>query len=76
MHFYDGEFRLTKHGRRRFIERIGKGFTDTQILLLCHAGLPRTDYKPVWKPDKNLLQGKHYRLVTIIPRGTPETDNG
>lgn len=66
MHFFDGEYRLTKHGRKRFVERIGKEYSDSQILSLCHEGLPGTNYKPVWKPDKNLTKGKHYRLVTII----------
>lgn len=58
----DYSLRLTKHGRMRFLERVGDGYSDAAILALAYVGLP--GYKMVWKPDARLK--KAYRLVTVL----------
>lgn len=53
---------LTKHGRKRFIERLGKR-PDSEILATAIKGNP--GYRFVWAPDKNCpTTGR--RLVTVL----------
>jgi len=53
---------LTKHGRRRFIERFGHK-TDQEILDIAIKGYD--GYKFVWAPDKTYpITGR--RLVTVL----------
>ncbi len=51
-------YRLTKHGRKRFLERSGKTIPDTEIIRHCV-----TDTRAVWRPDWQ----EGYRLVTYLP---------
>ena len=52
-------YRLTKHGRQRFLERIGK-VSDSEMLVTAVAGL--NNFKFIWKPG--ISDG--FRLVTVI----------
>ena len=54
-------YRLTKHGRQRYRERVAPVTDDRIIIATAHAGLP--DYKFIWLPD-----AKHadtWRLITV-----------
>lgn len=53
-------YRLTKHGRKRFLERVGQ-VTDAQMLRVAVHGMK--GYRFVWRPDRS---GVGYRLVTVI----------
>ena len=53
-------YRLTKHGRKRYIERVDKRATDREMILDCVVG--GSDFTPVWKPDD--FDG--FRLVTVL----------
>jgi hypothetical protein len=55
-------FRLTKHGRQRFLERVGPA-RDWEILKRSYEGVP--GFISIWKRDR-WEQGA-FRLVSIIP---------
>ena len=53
---------LSKHGRKRFIERFGQK-PDAEILSIAIVGAP--GYKFVWAPDRTYpTTGR--RLVTVL----------
>jgi hypothetical protein len=54
-------YRLTKHGRRRYLERAGPA-ADSEILTRC-VGDPRA----VWSPDPS----DGFRLVTYLASPPP-----
>jgi hypothetical protein len=58
-------YRLTKHGRRRYIERIGPA-KDPDIILDCIQH-PRA----IWRPDR----ADGFRLVTILPKEDSNVDH-
>ncbi len=55
--------RLTKHGRRRYLDRINPGASDREILQVAQAGLPGWVF--VWGPDRR----EGFRLVTVLKDG-------
>jgi len=57
---------MTKHGRKRFLERFGQK-PDAEILEIAIAGAP--GYEFIWAPDKTYpLTGR--RLITVLKRKT------
>ncbi len=54
-------YRLTKHGRQRYIERVDSKATDREMIQDCVTG--KSNFTPVWKPDE--FGG--FRLVTVLP---------
>lgn len=52
-------YRLTKHGRARYLERVGFA-EDSEIIRNTARGIP--GYQPIWKPCRK----EGYRLVTIL----------
>lgn len=54
-------YRLTKHGRKRYLERVNPNATDAEILRHCVEGV--NGYRVVWEPEKG---GDGFRLVTIV----------
>jgi hypothetical protein len=54
-------YRLTRHGRKRYLERVNPNATDTTIILHCAYGV--NGFRTVWKPSKDGL-----RLITIYRR--------
>lgn len=56
-------YNLTKHGRRRFLERVDGSATDAEILTRS-VDLPEA----VWKPDRRLGTAI-MRLITVRPLG-------
>lgn len=63
--------RITKHARKRFIERIGY-LTDEEML--WYASIPNKQFKFIWK-FKRSRHNKEFVmercLVTVIPTGKP-----
>lgn len=58
MYIEGQNYRLTKHGRKRFLERSGfPNATDNEVIRLC-VGNPRA----LWKPDES----EGFRLVTFL----------
>ena len=58
----DRNYRLSKHGRKRFLERIGPTcLTDKEIILRA-IDMPEAK----WKPEQNMTSD--LRLVTVYPR--------
>jgi len=55
-------YRLTKHGRKRFLERVGAFFSDAQMIQIAVAGTPGCQF--VWKPEARGRNG--LRLVTVL----------
>ena len=53
-------YRPTKHGRKRYLKRVGMA-DDTTIIRHAVLGLP--GFKVIWIPE---LQPKSFRLVTIL----------
>lgn len=53
---------LTKHGRRRFLQRVGNA-SDTEILNTAIEG--KEGYKFIWAPDKRYPDHGR-RLVTVL----------
>lgn len=60
----DKNYRLTKHGRKRYIERVGTTNVDSEIIQDCVNG--KTIKQAVWKPA--LRNGNGLRLVTVLPK--------
>ena len=59
-------WRLTKHGRQRFLERVGV-MTDSQIIMSAQSGVVFkviTGFKYKWCPDRARRRDK--RLVTVL----------
>jgi len=54
---------LTKHGRRRFLERVESTASDTEILQTAING--KEGYKFIWAPDKRYPDFGR-RLVTVL----------
>ncbi len=66
--FIDGKnYRLTKHGRKRYRQRIGPAH-DSEILENCVKGIAVSS--AIWKRDKN----GDYRLVTVLPDFNVESE--
>ena len=53
-------YRLTKHGRKRFLQRV-EAATDTQIIRTAVAG--RLGYCFIWRPA---IYGDVFRLITVL----------
>lgn len=62
-------FWLTKHGRKRFLQRVKKNATDVEILSTAIKGLE--GYAFVWAPDKN-YPAFGRRLVTVLINSNKE----
>jgi len=58
MFLREQNFRLTKHGRQQYLQRVGKA-TDTEIIVNSVEGIH--GFRAIWKPDSSGL-----RLVTIL----------
>ena len=58
----DLQYWLTKHGRKRFLERVGKA-SDTEILSTAING--KDGYQFIWAPDKRYPDFGR-RLVTVL----------
>ena len=54
-------YNLTKHGRRRYLERVNSDASDAEILRHCV-----TYVKAVWKPDRKYPEHVK-RLITVLP---------
>ena len=54
-------YRLTKHGRKMYLKRVGQA-SDTEMLNIAITGLP--GYKFIWKDDRSCRLSK--RLVTVL----------
>jgi hypothetical protein len=73
MYLAGTNYRLTKHGRARYLERVGQA-TDSGMIVHAVKGDPR--FRFVWKPDVQFLRGScypqganvttGYRLVTVL----------
>ena len=59
MYIAGENYRLTKHGRQRYLGRVGCA-TDSEMLL--HAVRGDRRFRFIWKPDS--VSG--YRLVTVL----------
>lgn len=60
-------YRLTKHGRKRFLARVcpGEEPNDGKILRMAVEGVP--GFKFVWVPDAR-IEGD-FRLITVLIEG-------
>lgn len=54
-------YRLTKHGRKMYLERVGQA-TDSEMLTNAISGL--SGYRFIWKSEKPGSRDK--RLVTVL----------
>lgn len=63
MYLHGMNYRLTKHGRKRFTERISNTTSDREIIETAVEGL--NGYQFVWAPDKN-EPNTGRRLVTVL----------
>ena len=60
------EYRLTKHGRARYLQRVNADATDTEILLHAIKGDPNFTF--VWGEDwTHKGDSRFKRLVTVQP---------
>ena len=57
------QYWLTKHGRRRFLQRVESDASDTEILQTAIEG--KEGYKFIWAPDKRYPDHGR-RLVTVL----------
>jgi hypothetical protein len=60
-------YRLTKHGRLRFLERVGPACLDDNEIIRRARVHPRAIWKPERWPDGTLKEA--LRLVTVLPDG-------
>jgi len=73
MYIEGGNYYLTKHGRQRYLHRVGEA-TDREMLI--HAIKGDNLFQFVWKPTRKFLRGVYYprgalvvigyRLVTVL----------
>jgi hypothetical protein len=59
-------FYLTKHGLKRYRQRVGKYKTEAEILQHCTEGLG--EFEPIWESH---WSKKGFALVSVVPRGKP-----
>ena len=57
------DYRLSKHGRKRYLERVGPMcLSDTELIRRARVHLTA-----IWKPEKTWGPDLGDRLVTVLP---------